>query len=517
MPDISKQTAILCILDGFGYNPETQHNAIALAKTPTFDRWKTQYLNSLIGTDGPHVGLPEGQMGNSEVGHMNIGAGRIALPEFGRIDAMLGDGSMAENSVLNDLITKAKAANKTCHLMGLLSDGGVHGHQDQIVGFAKIIASHGVSVKVHAFTDGRDTSPKSAIGYFQKFMADCEGHDIEIVTVSGRFYAMDRDNRWERIQLAYDAIVSGKGKQAETPLQAIEQSYQSQEFDEFIIPTVIGNYQGIQDGDALLMTNFRADRARQILTALLDPNFSDFQRDKIIQFAATAGTIKYSSDLEPLIPVMVRPLPYPDGLGEYVSKLGLKQLRLAETEKFAHVTFFFNGGSEAVFDNEERILVPSPKVRTYDEKPEMSANLVAEKLIEAIESQAYDFIIVNFANADMVGHTGVEDAAIKAIETLDNCMARVEEALSKAGGFMVVTADHGNAEMMFDKKSGLAHTQHTTLPVPIYVIDPSAYFKNAQISSGKLADLAPTMLHLKGISKPDVMMGNSVVKLAEEN
>lgn len=514
--DNAKKTAILCILDGFGDNPESKHNAIALANTPVFDRWKQNYAHGLIGTDGPHVGLPEGQMGNSEVGHMNIGAGRIALPEFGRIDAMIGDGSMRENKILKNLITHAKANNKVCHVMGLLSDGGVHGHQDQMVGFAKILSDEGISVKIHAFSDGRDTSPKSAQGFFEKFIHDCQGYDIEIVTVSGRFYAMDRDNRWERVQLAYDAMVSGSGKKADSVQQAILKSYENAEYDEFIVPTVIEGYQGMQDGDVLLMSNFRADRARQILTALRDPEFTDFTRHKVINFAATAGAIKYSSHLEPLMPVMVTPLPYPDGLGEFVSKKGLKQLRLAETEKFAHVTFFFNGGSETIFDGEERILIPSPKVRTYDEKPEMSAPIVVEKLTQAINSQQYDLIVVNFANADMVGHTGVESAAIQAIETLDKCMCEVEKALEKSGGFMLVTADHGNAEIMFDTKTQMAHTQHTTLPVPIYLVDPTHYFKDAKISSGKLADLAPTMLHLMGITKPDLMTGNCIVELAED-
>ncbi|MFT6211900.1 MAG: 2,3-bisphosphoglycerate-independent phosphoglycerate mutase [Alphaproteobacteria bacterium] len=513
MSSSSHNTAILCILDGFGHNPQSAHNAIALAHTPTFDRWQTEYKNSLIGTDGIHVGLPEGQMGNSEVGHMNIGAGRVALPEFGRIDAMLGDGSMLDNIVLQALITAAQNHNSECHLMGLLSEGGVHSHQDQMVGFAKMIADAGISVKIHAFCDGRDTPPQSAIGYFDKFIADCAGYDIEIVTVSGRFYAMDRDNRWERVQLAYDAMMSGQGNKAATIHEAINNAYADKIHDEFIVPTIIGDYQGIKDNDVLLMSNFRADRVKQILSAFLQPDFSDFERSKIITFSQTAGSIKYSNALEPLIPAMVKPLPYPNGLGEYISKIGLKQLRLAETEKFAHVTFFLNGGSEAIFEGEDRILIPSPKVRTYDEKPEMAAFELTSSLIDAIKAQKYDFIIVNFANADMVGHTGIEPAAIKAIEVLDSCMAQIEGTLKDNGGFMCVTADHGNAEMMLDLATSVPHTQHTTCPVPFYLVDPCAYFKNIEISSGRLADLAPTMLTLKGIKQPDAMTGTSIVKL----
>ncbi len=511
MTDKTKKPAILCILDGFGDSDKHDYNAIYLANTPTIDSWKQKYLHTHIGTDGLHVGLPEGQMGNSEVGHMNIGAGQVALPEFGRIDAMLADGSMTDNAVLQNVIKTAKQTNKICHIMGLLSDGGVHSHQNQMLGFAKMLANAGISVKIHAFSDGRDTPPQSAIGLFEEFMTACKGYDIEIATVSGRFYAMDRDNRWERVQLAYDAMVSGTGNRAESVTQAIEESYKMGNHDEFIIPTVIGNYQGMRDNDTMMMINFRADRAKQILASLLKSDFNQFQRDKIVTFSATAGAIKYANDLEPLIPAMVTPLPYPDGLGEYVAKLGLKQLRLAETEKFAHVTFFFNGGSETIFDGEERILIPSPKVRTYDEMPEMSAFAVTEALIKAIESNAYDFIIVNFANADMVGHTGILSAAIKAIETLDVCMQKIELALEKAGGFMCVTADHGNAEIMRDIKTNVPHTQHTTCPVPFYLVDPCGYFKNAKISSGRLADLAPTMLNLKGIKKSDSMTGKSIV------
>ena len=508
---IVPKPAILCILDGWGYRSETKDNAIALAHTPVFDRWMQNYQHSLLGTDGHYVGLPEGQMGNSEVGHMNIGAGRVALPEFGRIDAMLGDGSMQDNIILQDFISKMKISGGICHLLGLLSTGGVHSHQNQMLGLAHIIAGSGIKVLVHAFSDGRDTPPQSAKEHFKEFCDGIQHDNIKIATISGRFYAMDRDNRWERVQLAYDTMVSAQGQSFDSIEDAIENAYAHGQTDEFILPCVIGDYQGMKDGDGLLMTNFRADRAREILNALLDSDFSDFSRSQKIIFAATAGAIKYSTVLEQSMPVMVKPLDYPDGLGETLSKLGMTQLRIAETEKYAHVTFFLNGGSEVVFTGEDRILIPSPKVRTYDEKPEMSAFEVTDALIQSIESKKYDFIIVNYANADMVGHTGRLDAAIKAIEALDKCLGRLEEALHKAGGVMFVTADHGNAEMMVDDKTGISHTQHTTYKVPAILVDPCVFFKDVNFSQGRLADIAPTMLWLIGKQKPDSMTGVSLL------
>ena len=388
--------AILCILDGWGTQSSDDYNAIALANTPNYDRFLKSYHHNLIGTDGPHVGLPEGQMGNSEVGHMNIGAGRVALPEFGRIDAMLGDGSMKDNPVLQDFIQKLKSSGGSCHLMGLLSPGGVHAHQDQILGFAHLLADENISVHIHAFADGRDMPPQSAKECFEDFEKKIKNDLITVSTISGRFYAMDRDNRWDRIQLAYDAIVSGTGNNFDNAQSAIDMAYDNDTTDEFIIPVTVGGYKGMNDGDAVLMANFRADRAREILMALTYNNFDGFERSKIVNLSAATGAIKYSNDLEQTMSVLVRPLPYPDGLGETISKRGLKQLRIAETEKYAHVTFFFNGGSEDVFEGEDRVLVPSPKVRTYDLKPEMSAPEVTDKLIDAIHSEKYDYIIVNF-------------------------------------------------------------------------------------------------------------------------
>lgn len=504
---------ILCILDGWGSRELKEHNAIALANTPNFDGFMQKYANGLIGTDGEYVGLPQGQMGNSEVGHMNIGAGRIALPEFGRIDAMLGDGSMRENPVLKDFIQKLKTSGGDCHLMGLLSTGGVHSHQDQMIGFAKIIASEGIKVYIHAFADGRDMPPRSAMECFDSFMQSVEPYNIELATISGRFYAMDRDNRWERVEPAYEAMVSAKGKMALSYKDVIAHSYADDVTDEFIVPTVLEGYKGMKDGDGILMANFRADRAREILMALTDKEFSGFIRSKIIHFAGATGAIKYSTDLEKDVTVLVRPLPYPDGLGETISKLGLKQLRIAETEKYAHVTFFFNGGVEQPFDGEDRILVASPKVRTYDMKPEMSAFEVTEKLLEAIDSDKYDFIIVNYANADMVGHTGNQQAAIQAIEALDKCLGMLELKLEEKKGLMFVTADHGNAEMMFDETINMPHTQHTTCKVPSILVDPCGIYKDIKIANGKLADIAPTLLKLKGEAIPDSMTGNSLVEL----
>ena len=508
--------AILCILDGWGTQNATKDNAIALAETPNYDRFLETYHHTLIGTDGPYVGLPDGQMGNSEVGHMNIGAGRVALPEFGRIDAMLGDGSMKDNPVLLEFIQSLKTSSGACHLMGLLSPGGVHSHQDQMLGFAHILAENDIPVHIHAFADGRDMPPQSAMECIADFENNIKHDLISVATLSGRFYAMDRDNRWERIKLAYDAIVSAEGDNFKTAGDAIKASYTNNVTDEFIVPVTIGDYSGMQDGDAVLMTNFRADRAREILMALLYKDFDEFERSKIINFSAATGAIKYSNDLEQVMSVLVRPLPYPDGLGETISKRGLKQLRIAETEKYAHVTFFFNGGSETIFEGEDRILVPSPKVRTYDLKPEMSAPEVTDKLIEAIHSEKYDYIIVNFANADMVGHTGVLDAAIKAIETVDNSLGQLEKALEKQGGIMFVTADHGNAEMMKDPETGIPHTQHTTFKVPAILVDPCGFHKKITFSSGKLADIAPTMLWLTDQEIPDSMSGVSLTQSVTE-
>lgn len=506
---------ILCILDGWGVRAEHDNNAVTPETAPHFFEWYGKYATAEMRTDGPSVGLPEGQMGNSEVGHMNIGAGRVALPEFGRIDSTLGDGSMAENPVLLTLIEKVKQSGGACHLLGLLSPGGVHSHQDQMAGLTEILVKNGVTVLIHAFSDGRDTPPQSAIEQFRAFEDRLKplGDKAKIVTVTGRFYAMDRDKRAERVEAAYDAIVSGIAEhKADTAIAAIEAAYERGESDEFILPTLIGDYEGAKDGDGLLAANFRADRARQLLTALLDSSDETYARKKIIRFSATAGAVKYSDALEPFIPALVKPVPYPDGLGETIAKLGLRQLRIAETEKYPHVTFFFNGGQEALFEGEDRILVPSPKVRTYDLKPEMSAYEVVEKLEEVIAAGTYDYIIVNFANADMVGHTGDLTAAKSAIGAVDACLKRLETALEKAGGAALVTADHGNAELMRDPVTGAPHTQHTTLPVPLILVDPCGLYPDIKLENGTPADLAPTVLKLTGRAAPQAMTGKTLLK-----
>lgn len=504
---------VLCILDGWGYRAEREDNAIAQADTPVWDRCLTEYPHSLLETSGLQVGLPHGQMGNSEVGHMNLGAGRVVMQDLPRIDEAVADNSIAENDTLIELIGRLRDSQGVCHLIGLLSPGGVHSHQDHMAALARIIAEAEVPVRVHAFLDGRDTPPQSAKDYVAKFLKDVEGHDVEIATISGRYYAMDRDSRWDRVSLAYDVMVNGpKAEQAGHAGDAIigiDASYRSGQNDEFVLPTSLGHYQGMRDGDGLLMANFRADRAREILSALIDPEFAGFQRGRVVHFAAQAGMTEYSTDLNRFLKPLFPSEKLSDILGEVISKAGLSQLRLAETEKYAHVTFFFNGGEEQVFPGEDRILVPSPKVATYDLKPEMSAPEVTDRLVEAIGAGKYDVIVVNYANGDMVGHTGMIDAAITAAETIDACLGRLERAIRESGGTMIVTADHGNAEMMRDHGTGQAHTAHTIGPVPVVLVNPPAGV--TAIERGRLADVAPTILDLLGLDRPAAMTGRSLL------
>ncbi|RMF08337.1 MAG: 2,3-bisphosphoglycerate-independent phosphoglycerate mutase, partial [Alphaproteobacteria bacterium] len=449
---------VLCILDGWGYREDSTDNAIALARTPTFDRWMSEAPRAWLKTSGLAVGLPDGQMGNSEVGHMNLGSGRVVLQDLPRIDAAVQSGDIFRNREVRDLIEKLQASGGTCHILGLMSPGGVHSHQDHMVALARTVAAAGVPVRIHAFLDGRDTPPRSALEFLAKFERDLEDLDnVAIATVSGRYYAMDRDKRWERVQKAYAAMADAQGERFPTARAVIEASYANDVNDEFVVPAVVGDYAGMADGDGLLMANFRADRAREILTAFVDPEFDGFERKRIIDFAARKGMVEYSSALNPYLDTLFPPLELTDTLGQVMAARGLKQLRIAETEKYAHVTFFFNGGSEEVFEGEDRILVPSPDVATYDLKPEMSAPEVTDRLVDAITSGKYDLIVVNYANPDMVGHTGVLDAAIKAAETIDQCMARLEDAVRQAGGVMLVTADHGNLELMRDPETGQPH------------------------------------------------------------
>jgi 2,3-bisphosphoglycerate-independent phosphoglycerate mutase len=507
---MSQRPVILCILDGWGLRSDLDNNAIAQANTPTFDRLMQTCPTGRLNASERFVGLPEGQMGNSEVGHMNLGAGRIVVPDLPRIDNALLDGSLAAKPGLNQFIATLKASGGAAHLLGLMSDGGVHSHQDHIVGVAKLIAAQGVPVVLHAFTDGRDTPPQSALGFLSQVEAALGGvPGVRFGTLSGRFFAMDRDKRWDRVEAAYQAIVSAQGKVAESPKAAIEASYAAGELDEFLQPTVIGAYAGMADGDGLMMVNFRADRARELLTALVDPGFDGFARSRVPTFAATLGMVEYSSALNAFFPALFPPEDIPDTLGEVLSKAGKTQLRIAETEKYAHVTFFFNGGVETVFPGEERILVPSPKVKTYDLQPAMSAVEVTDKLVAAIEGGTFDAIVVNYANTDMVGHSGILSAAIAAVETVDACLARLEAAVRKAGGAMLITADHGNAEQMIDPITREPHTAHTLNLVPTILVNGPAAVKS--LREGALADVAPTLLALIGLPQPAVMTGTNLL------
>lgn len=507
---VMTRTALLCILDGWGWRPgDDPDNAIAQARTPNYSRLLKDCPHATLQTSGAAVGLPKGQMGNSEVGHMNIGAGRVVAQDLPRIDVAIEDGSLARRPVLLAMIDKVKASKGAVHLMGLLSPGGVHAHQDHIVALVKVLAGQGVPVFVHAFLDGRDTPPKSARGFVEKFLADIDGlAGVRLATLSGRYYAMDRDKRWDRVAQCYGAMVDADARRFDDAFAAIDASYDADVTDEFVVPVVLGDYAGMTDGDALLFANFRADRAREISTALLDKGFDGFARARTIAFCAAAGLTEYSEQLKPLMEAVFPPEDVRETLGEVVAEAHKKQLRIAETEKYAHVTFFLNGGREDVFDGEDRILVPSPKVATYDHKPEMSAYQVTDKLEAAILSGQYDLIVCNYANPDMVGHTGVMDAAVKAVDTIDECLGRLMAAIDKNGGVMLLTADHGNIEVMKDPKTGEPFTAHTTLDVPVIVYNGP---KGATLNNGRLADVAPTMLELMGLDKPAVMTGHSLL------
>ncbi|MGZ5987437.1 MAG: 2,3-bisphosphoglycerate-independent phosphoglycerate mutase [Rhizomicrobium sp.] len=502
--------AVLCILDGWGWRPETQDNAIAAAKTPNYSRMLSDCPHAVLATSGRAVGLPAGQMGNSEVGHMNIGSGRVVAQDLPRIDVAIEDGTLGTRPALLDLITKVRAAKGAVHVAGLLSPGGVHSHQAHITALVRALSDAKLPVFVHAILDGRDVPPKSALGFLKTFEDSIAGlPGVRIATVSGRYYAMDRDKRWDRVQLAYDALVDADGHDVANAETAITDSYKNNVTDEFVVPCVVGDYAGMSDGDGFLFANFRADRAREISLALLDKGFEGFKRARVIHFAAAAGMTEYSDELNGLMAALFPAENVTDTLGELVSHLGLKQLRIAETEKYAHVTFFLNGGREEKFDGEDRIMVPSPKVATYDQKPEMSAYQVIAKLEEAIASGKYDLIVVNFANPDMVGHTGVMSAAVEAVDVIDECLGRLRAAVEKTGGVLLVTADHGNIEMMKDPVTHEPHTAHTTLDVPIIAVNARRKLK---LANGRLADVAPTLLALMGLDKPAAMTGHSLIE-----
>jgi len=504
---------VLCILDGWGAREESDNNAILMANTPNYDAICEKYPSAFLKTSGMSVGLPEGQMGNSEVGHMNIGGGRVVKQELPRIDDAIANDDIKDIECVQKSIAQLKETGGSCHIMGLLSPGGVHSHQDHMVGVAKEYAKAGIPVLIHGFTDGRDVPPKSAKEFVEKFEADIAKLDnVSLATISGRYYAMDRDNRWDRVIKAHVAISDAKGLRSENALAAINNAYNAELTDEFIEPTIIGSYAGMNEGDALLMANFRADRAREIMATFVDPNFSGFEKNRNVQLSSALGLTKYSDELIQYMDCLFPTDPLKETLGEIVSDHNLNQLRIAETEKFAHVTFFFNGGNEDLYKGEERILIPSPDVPTYNLKPEMSAPEVTDKLVKAILSNKFDLIVVNFANPDMVGHTGVLEAALKAVETIDTSLGRLKEALNKVGGSMLITADHGNIELMKNPDTGAPHTAHTTNLVPFILLNEEAA-NNDQISlqDGALCDVAPTILALMNIDKPDTMTGRNLI------
>ncbi|WP_234730484.1 2,3-bisphosphoglycerate-independent phosphoglycerate mutase [Acidocella facilis] len=499
---MAKKPVMLVILDGFGWKESPQDNAVAQANTPHFDAlWET-CPRAFLTTSGRVVGLPSGQMGNSEVGHLNIGAGRTVMQDLPRIDAAIEDGSLAKNETVQGFIAALKKSGGTAHLLGLVSPGGVHSHQDHAVALAKILHAAGIPVIAHGWMDGRDTPPQAGLGYMEKFLAGL-GESAKLGTLVGRYYAMDRDKRWERVQQAYELLVDAKGAHFPSAEAAIQASYEAKITDEFIKPAVIGDYGGIKDGDGVICANYRADRVREILTALLDPSFDGFQ-PRQPKLVGAVGMTAYSDALAPFMQTIFAPQRMDDLLGGIVSKAGLKQLRMAETEKYPHVTYFFNGGMETPFPGEERIMVPSPKVATYDLQPEMSAPELTEKAVAAIRNGQFDMIILNFANPDMVGHTGSLPAAIKAVETVDAGLGKIWAAVQAQGGAILVTADHGNCEMMRDPETGGPHTAHTTNPVPVLIAGGPAGIK---LHDGILADIAPTLLKLMGVAQPPAMTG----------
>lgn len=496
---------LLLILDGWGLAAPTPGNAPYLAPTPNLDNLNARCPHAQLTASGRAVGLPEGYMGNSEVGHLNIGAGRVVYQDMTRIDVALEDGSFAANPVLNGLLETVKKSGGRLHLAGLLSDGGVHSHIRHLEAICDMAARAGVPVRVHCIMDGRDTDPKSGVGFARALEEHLKDQPLaRIAGLVGRFYAMDRDKRWDRVQKAYDAIACGEGTFEADAAEAVQKSYDAGVTDEFVVPVVCVKNAQVRDNDSIIFFNFRPDRAREISRCFVDEDFTDIQRRTGFLSVDFVCTTEYDATL-PNVTVAYPHQKLVNTFGEYISKLGLTQLRIAETEKYAHVTFFFNGGVEEVFPGEDRCLIPSPKVATYDLQPEMSAYQVTEEAVKRIESGAYDVVILNFANCDMVGHTGVYDAACKAVSTVDECVNRVVEATSKMGGVSLITADHGNAERMSDA-NGEPFTAHTTNLVPFYIVGASV-----QLRDGRLADIAPTMLDLMGLEKPSEMDGKTLI------
>ncbi|WP_114966606.1 2,3-bisphosphoglycerate-independent phosphoglycerate mutase [Alkalilacustris brevis] len=504
----SPRPVVLCILDGWGLRDSREGNAIAQAATPTYDRLMATCPNATLITHGPDVGLPSGQMGNSEVGHTNIGAGRVVAMDLGQIDLAVEDGSFATLPALTRFIARLRETGGTAHLLGLVSDGGVHAHVNHMRAAIDAITAAGVPVAIHALTDGRDVAPTSAPEYVAALEAGLPDA-ARIVTVTGRYWAMDRDHRWERVKRAYDVMVPGIGGGAPDAATAVAEAHARGETDEFISPTVIGDYDGASDGGGLFCLNFRADRAREILAAIGAPGFAEFDVSSRPQWAALLGMVEYSDEHNAYMDTVFPKREIANTLGAWVAKHGLRQFRLAETEKYPHVTFFLNGGQEAPEPGEDRFMPPSPKVATYDLQPEMAATEVTEKLVEAIGA-GYDLIVVNFANPDMVGHTGDLGAAARACEAVDAGLARALKALEAAGGAMLLTADHGNCETMIDPETGGPHTAHTTNPVPVVLIGGPA---GARLrAGGRLADIAPTLLALLGLPQPPEMTGRNLIE-----
>ncbi|HEY1541481.1 MAG TPA: 2,3-bisphosphoglycerate-independent phosphoglycerate mutase [Xanthobacteraceae bacterium] len=503
-----RRPVMLVVLDGFGWREEEADNAVRLARTPTFDRLWSSCPHALLRTSGEDVGLPHGQMGNSEVGHLNIGAGRVVKQTLQRITDAVADHEIDQAPALRAFVETLRKSHGTCHLMGLVSPGGVHSHQDHAAALAGLLAEAGIPTVVHAFTDGRDTPPRSADDDIKRLAAALPP-TVKIATVSGRYYAMDRDKRWERVGKAYQAIVAADAPRFKTAEEVVADSYAQGKTDEFVVPAAVGDYRGMRDGDGVLCFNFRADRVREILLALLDPKFAGFERARTVKIAAAIGMTPYSEELEVLMQAI---FPHEDlhhVLGEVVADAGRAQLRMAETEKYPHVTYFLNGGREEPYRGEDRIMVPSPKVATYDLQPEMSAPELTDKAVAAIAAGKYDLIVLNYANPDMVGHTGSLPAAIKAVETVDTGLGRIVDAIGKAGGALLVTADHGNCELMRDPQTGGPHTSHTTGPVPILAFGGG---DKTALHDGRLADLAPTLLALMGLPQPEEMTGGSLLR-----
>ncbi len=504
---MSKRPVLLCIMDGFGKNESTYGNAIAAAKKPNLDKIVSENPMTFIGASGLDVGLPDGQMGNSEVGHTNIGAGRVVYQELTRITKSIQDGDFFTNEALVGAMENCKKNSSALHLMGLMSDGGVHSHNTHLYGIMELAKRSGVDkVYIHCFMDGRDVPPTSGKDYLAELYKKCDEIGVgEIATVMGRYYAMDRDNRWERVVKAYKAMTEGEGAKFDCACKMMEESYANDVTDEFIVPAVSEKAVPVKDNDSIVFFNFRPDRAREITRAFVDPAFSGFEREQLKGLYYVCMT-QYDATM-PNVHVAFKPESLENTFGEYISDKGLKQLRIAETEKYAHVTFFFNGGVEKQYPGEDRILVKSPAVATYDLQPEMSAYEVTDKLLAAIDSDKYDAIILNYANCDMVGHTGVFDAAVKAVEAVDTCVGKIVDAVAAKGGVTLITADHGNADKMYEA-DGSPFTAHTTNPVPFIVVGYPCELREG----GRLCDIAPTMLKIMGLEQPKEMTGVSIIK-----